>query len=185
MASIFWIVIALAIIAMLVSLAARQTRQLLPDIELPPGEEMPRAPVQRLAARSLVAVTVLVVIAAAVIMYYGAETWWTDDAVRLTVTGVLLTALGVLLFFSLRVRALQVRGDGDFDERDGVIMNRACAGVGGAMMTVAAIWMIALTEAYHDTHLVPSYWLTLLFWSLVMTNVVASLAGIVLSYRRG
>jgi hypothetical protein len=45
MASIFWIVIALAIIAMLVSLAARQTRQLLPDIELPPGEEMPRAPV--------------------------------------------------------------------------------------------------------------------------------------------
>ena len=184
MTSILWIVIALAIIVVLVNLAARRTRQLLPDIELPPGEEMPRTPVQRLAGRALFAVVVLVAMAAAIIIYHGPETWWNNDAVRLTVTGVLLSALGVLLFFSLRVWALQLRDDGAFDERDGVILNRACAGVGGAMMTVTAIWMIALTEAYNETHLVPSYWLTLWFWSLVMTNVVASLAGIVLAYRR-
>ena len=185
MASIIWIVIALAIIAVLVTLSARRTRQLLPEIELPPGEEMPRAPVQRLAGRALAAVVMLVAVAAAIIIFNGPETWWNDDAVRLTVTAVLLGALGVLLFFSLRVRALQVRDDGAFDERDSVILSRACAGVGGALMTVTAIWMIALTEAYHDTHLVPSYWLNLWFWSVVMTNVVASLAGIVLAYRRG
>lgn len=185
MASILWIVIALAIVAVLVSLAARRTRQLLPDIELPPGEEMPRAPVQRLAARSLLAVIALVGLAAAVIIYNGPETWWNDDVVRLSVTAVLLGALCVLLFFSLRVRALQLRDDGAFDERDSVILSRACAGVGGALMTVTVIWMIALTEAYHDTHLVPTYWLNLWFWSVVMTNVVASLAGIVLAYRRG
>jgi hypothetical protein len=32
--------------------------------------------------------------------------------------------------------------------------------------------------------MVPSYYLYLVFWSLVMTNVIASLAGILLAYRR-
>ena len=52
------------------------------------------------------------------------------------------------------------------------------------MMTVMAAWMIALTEAYLATQLVPSYYLYLVFWSLVMTNVIASIAGILLAYRR-
>jgi hypothetical protein len=52
-------------------------------------------------------------------------------------------------------------------------------------MVVVAAWMVALTEAYRETHLVPSYYLYLMFWSCVMTNVIASIAGILLAYRRG
>jgi hypothetical protein len=79
---------------------------------------------------------------------------------------------------------LRDRDDALVDERDLVILNRSGAGVGGAMMAVMAVWMIALVEAYNDTGMVPSYYLYLVFWSLVMTNVIASLAGILLAYRR-
>ncbi len=52
------------------------------------------------------------------------------------------------------------------------------------MMVVMAAWMIGLIEAHIETRLIPSYFLYLVFWSLVMTNVIASLAGILLAYRR-
>ena len=84
----------------------------------------------------------------------------------------------------ISIRALEEAGDGRFDERDGLIMARSCAGVGGAMMVVMAAWMIGLTEAHIETRLVPTYYLYLVFWSLVLTNVIASLAGILLAYRR-
>ena len=83
------------------------------------------------------------------------------------------------------MRSLESRGEGAFDERDSAIMSRSCAGVGGAMMVVIAVWMMALIEAHIETRLIPSYFLYLMFWSCVMTNVIASLAGIILAYRRG
>jgi len=185
MGYLLWIVIALLVVALLVVFAARRTRSLLPEIELPPGETMPIAPVQRLAGRTLLVIALLVVAATAVVAGFGPATWWSNDPVRLFVTALLLAALVALLVFNLRVKALQARDDGSFDERDAFILARACGGVGGAMMGVTAIWMIALVESYRATGLVPSYWLYLMFWSLVMTHVLASMAGIVLSYRRG
>jgi len=185
MGALLWIVVALLIGGLLVWHAAWRTRQSLPEIELPPGEAMPRAPVQRLAARFLAVIIVLIAAAAALVAYNGPQAWWNEDPLRLTVTALLIAAVVALLLFNLRVKALHERGDGSFDERDGVILGRACGGVGGAMMVVTAVWMIALTEAHRDTHLVPTYYLYLLFWSLVMTHVIASLAGILLAYRRG
>lgn len=185
MGTLLWIVVALLIAGLLVVNAAWRTRRMLPPPALPEGESMPTVPVQRLAFRALVAVAALVAGAALVVAWYGPETWWNTDAVRLTVTGLLLAGLVVLLLFNLRVKSLAARGDGSFDERDALIMGRSCAGVGGAMMTVAAAWMIGLVEGHQPTGLVPSYYLYLLFWSLVMTHVLASLAGIVMAYRRG
>jgi hypothetical protein len=182
---ILWSVIALLIGAALVVFGARRTRQLLPAIDLPPGESMSPAPVQRLARRALVAIVLLVALAVSLVVVYGPETWWNDDPLRLTVTGVLLAALVVLLLFNIRVRALATRDEGAFDERDEIILGRSCAGVGGAMMTVMAAWMIGLIESHQPSGMIPSYWLHLVFWSLVMTNVIATMAGIVLSYRRG
>ena len=184
MGYLVWIVIALLFVAVLVVLAARRTRQLLPDLPLPPGELLPPAPVQRLAKGALWVIAALVAAAVAVIVVYGPQAWRDSDPVRWTVTGLMLAALLVLLWFNLRVKALRERDDGSFDERDDIILARACGGVGGAMMGVTAVWMIALIESHRATGLVPSYWLHLLFWSLVMTNVLASMGGIVLSYRR-
>jgi hypothetical protein len=53
-----------------------------------------------------------------------------------------------------------------------------------AMMVVIAVWMMALIETHVETRLIPSYFLHLVFWSCVMTNVIASLAGILLACRR-
>lgn len=184
MGFIAWTVLALLLASVLIYMASLHTRRLLPEIELPRGENIPKTPVQRFATWAMIAVSLLTALAATMVAYHGADVWWDNDHVRLTVTFVLLAALAAYLVFNLGIHALERRDDGSFDERDSVIVSRASAGVGGAMMTVMAAWMIALTEAYHATQLVPSYYLYLVFWSLVMTNVIASIAGILLAYRR-
>ena len=185
MGFILWIIAAMLIAALFVYLASVRTRRLLPPIELPIGEKLPGTPLQIYARWSLLVVVLLTVVAAGLVAWQGPEVWWDSDPVRLTVTFILITALLAYLVFTMRVRALEKRDDGLFDERDNIILGRSCAGVGGAMMTVLAVWMIALTEAYQATHLVPTYFLYLIFWTAVMTNVIASITGILLAYRRG
>lgn len=184
MGFILWIIAALLIAALFVYLASVQTRRLLPPIELPEGEKLPGTPLQRYARWTLLVIVLLTVTAAGLVAWQGPQVWWDSDPVRLTVTFTLIAALLAYLAFTMRVRALEAREDGSFDERDSTILGRSCAGVGGAMMTVLAVWMIALTETYQATHMVPSYFLYLIFWSAVMTNVIASIAGILLAYQR-
>ena len=179
-----WIIIGLLVAGVVVYLSAIRSRRLLPKIELPAGETLPRTLLQRYAGRTLLIVVVLTAAAAGMVAYHGPQVWWDSDPVRLTVTFVLIAALLTYLIFTLLIRSLEARDDGSFDERDSIILVRSYAGVGGAMMTVMAVWMVVLIEAYHDTHLVPSYFLYLIFWSCVMTNVIASIAGILLAYRR-
>lgn len=184
MGSTHWIIAALLIVALLVYMASRRTRRLLPPIELPEGEKVPVTNLQRYAGWTLFVVVVLSALAAGMVVYHGPEVWWENDPVRLTVTMVLIVALGVYLAFSIGIKNLESRSDGSFDERDSAILSGSYAGVGGAMMGVLAIWMIALTETYHETRLIPSYYLYLVFWTCVITNVIASVAGILLGYRR-
>ena len=185
MGPIVWIVIALAIGSIAVYVYTVRNRVRPPALELPPGEELPTTHLQRYAGWTLLEVGFLTALAAAIVLYFGPETWWSDDGVRLTVTLVLIVALVTCLVFYMAVRKLRAGDESLFDERDRVIMNRSGAGAGGAMMVVMAAWMVALVEAYNDTGLVPTYYLYLVFWSLVMTNVLASLADILLAYRRG
>lgn len=182
---ILWLVAALLVAGIIVFISSLATRRRLPPIELPDGETLPRTALQQRTAWTLGGVVVLTGIAAGSVVFFGAQVWWDNDVVRQTVTVLLIAALLVYLVFTLGARALENRGDGSFDERDSAIMGRSCAGVGGAMMVVLAVWMIALVETYSGTRLVPSYYLYLIFWSCVMTNVIASLTGILLAYRRG
>jgi len=184
MGAILWITVGLLIAGILVYLASVRTRRLLPEIELPPGEKLPRTPLQRLAGWTLLVVVLLTGVATSLVTWHGPQVWWDNDPIRLTVTFVLIAALVVYFIFTLRIRTLQARSDGSFDERDSTILGRSYAGVGGAMMGIVAVWMIALTEAFNETHLIPSYFLHLIFWSCVMTNVIASIAGILLAYRQ-
>lgn len=184
MTPVLWIIIALLVAGAVVFAASLKTRRTLPKLELPEGDSMPRTPLQKKAARSLLAVIVLTAAAAACIVWFGPQAWWDNDAVRHPVTAFMLGGLLVFLFFTMEARALEAREDGSFDERDAAILNRSCAGVGGAMMVVIAAWMVGLIETHIETRLIPSYFLYLMFWSLVMTNVIASLAGILLAYRR-
>jgi hypothetical protein len=182
--ALVWIVFALLIALVFIYMASLRTRKLLPEIELPDGESLPKTALQKHATRALLIVIALTGLAAGLVIYFTPQVWWDDDTVRLTVTGILLAALLAYLLFTLTIRGMEKREDGSFDERDSAILNRSHAGVGGAMMGVIAVWMVALTETHHQTHLVPTYYLYLMFWSCVMTNVIASIAGILLAYRR-
>lgn len=184
MGTIVWIVFALAIISLMAYVAYARSRSRLPKIELPGGEKLPRTHMQRYAGWTLLEIGFLTVLAAGIVMVHGPEVWWEHDRVRLTVTLILLAALVTYLVFLMGVKKLKDREDGRFDERDGMILERAASGVGAAMLLVMSAWMIGLTEAYHETHLVPTYFLYLIFWSLVMTNVLASIARILIAYRR-
>ena len=181
---IVWIIPALLIAGLIVYFASLKTRRLLPPVEMPTGESLPSTPVQNYAQRALLVIGFLTAFALSIVLYHGAQAWWDNDTIRLTFTFLLIGALLVFLMFNLGLQRLQSKDDGSFDERDAVILGRSCSGVGGAMMAVVAVWMIALTEAFHQTHLVPSYYLNLMFWSCVMTNVIASTAGILLAYRQ-
>jgi len=184
MGFLHWIIAALLIAGLFVYLAAVRTRRLLPPIELAPGEKLPATPLQRYARWTLLIAVLLTGTAAGLVAWHGPQVWWDSDPVRLTFTFILIAALLAYLVFTIGIRALETRDDGSFDERDSTILGRSCAGVGGAMMTILVVWMITLTETYHETRLVPTYFLYLIFWSAVMTNVIASVAGILLAYRR-
>lgn len=184
MGFLYWIIAALLVAGLFVYLASVRTRRLLPPIELTAGEELPGTPLQRYARWTLLVVTMLTAAAAGLVAWHGPQAWWDSDPVRLTVTLILIAALLAYLGFTIVIRTLENRDDGSFDERDSIILGRSCAGVGGAMMTMLVVWMIVLTETYQATRMVPSYFLYLIFWSAVMTNVIASIAGILLAYRR-
>jgi hypothetical protein len=181
---IVWIVIALAVVSIGLYVFTVRHRARPPAPDLPPGEELPTTHLQRYAGWTLLEVGFLAALAAAIVVFHGPEAWWSRDSVRLTVTAILLVALGMYAVFYLAIRRLEAQGEALFDERDRVILNRSGVGAGGAMMGVMVVWMVALVEAYNDSGLVPSYYLYLIFWSLVMTNVIASLASVLLAYRR-
>jgi hypothetical protein len=184
MALILWLVAAILLAGIIVFVSSLATRRRLPPIEFADGEALPRTALQKRAAWALSGVALLTAAAGGCVAFFGPQVWWNDDTVRLSVTFLLLAGLLVYLAFTISVRSLEQRGDGSFDERDALIMSRSCAGVGGAMMVIIAVWMVALVETHIETRLIPSYFLYLIFWSCVMTNVIASLAGILLSYRR-
>lgn len=103
---------------------------------------------------------------------------------RLSATGLLLAALAVFTYYIGRVRMWIIRDDGTLDERDRAILSSAPVGQAPAMMVTLAAWMIGLSERYHVSHLVPSAFLYLIFWSLLMVSILATLAGVVIGYRR-
>ena len=185
MQPVLWIVVALLVAGAIVFASSLRTRRALPALSLPDGETLPKTVLQQRAGRALLGVVLLTAAAAVLLVYHGAQAWWEVDAVRHVATALMLAALLVFLVFMLGARQLEAAGDGRFDERDSIIMGRSCAGVGGAMLVVFAAWMVGLTETHVETRLVPAYYLYLVFWSLVLTNVIASLAGILLAYRRG
>jgi len=181
---ILWALIALGVAFGVVFLAARSAQRRLPAVVLPPGEKMPRTALQQLAGRSLLFCLPLVVAAAGIVTYHGAQVYWDNDQVRLTVTGLLLAALAVFAFYAARVGTWTARDDGRLDERDRAILASAPAGQAPAMLVTLAAWMIGLVETYHGTHLVPSVYLYLIFWSCLMVSLLATFAGILIGYRR-
>jgi len=184
MAAIPWILLGLVVGLLFISFSVRRAMRDRPRLVLGPDEQAPAAPLQRLAVWAAGIGVVVTTCAVTLVAYFGPDAFEKNDRVRLTVTGVLL--LGLLLFtgFLVRVRVWLKREDGALDERDRAILARAPSTQPGAMLITLAAWMIGLTEAYRATGHLPLVYLNLIFWSLVLVDLVALPLGILLGYRK-
>jgi hypothetical protein len=135
----------------------------IPPLELAPGESMPATALQRLARTTLVLASVPALLAAAMVAYHGAQLFFDNDHVRITVTGLLVAALVVFAVYLSRVAKWTAEDSGTLDERDRAILARTPAAQAPAMIVTLAAWDIALGETYHATHMVPSVFIYLIF----------------------
>jgi hypothetical protein len=182
--NILWIPATLLVAFGVLAFTLRASRRSLPALVLPEGETLPSTPVQRLAARTLIVVTVLAAAAAAVVTHHGLDGTWSHDIPRWTATGLVVGALVVFAAYSAQLARWTAADHGPVDERDRAIIATAGNGQAPAMLVTLAAWMIALTEHYRVTHLIPSAALYAIFWSCIIVSVMALLAGVVIGYRR-
>jgi hypothetical protein len=151
---------------------------------LPPDVELPATRLQRLARWSLLIGVVLAGSAGAIVGTRGWEDTYGSDALRLTFTFLVLATLVLLLVMVVLARSWSDRQDGTLDERDQAILDRAPVAQAPAMLVTLAVWMVGLTESFRDPGAVPTSYLYLVFWSVVVVDVLALPVGILLGYRR-
>ncbi len=88
------------------------------------------------------------------------------------------------LVANLVIVNLALRKQGMVDERDRLIVDRAPRIQWLAVVFTMVAWTIALTEVYHDTGLVPSVFLYVIFMSILIISTLAQSIGILIGYRR-
>lgn len=183
MLAIPWILLALVAGLVVVFFSVRRALREQPPLDLEPGERGV-TPLQRLSLWALAIGLAITACAVGLVVYYGPEAFDTNDAVRLTVTGVLLLGLALFTAFLVRVRFWLARGESVLDERDRAILRGAPAVQPGAMLVTLAIWLVGLQETYRATRHVPLVYLYLIFWSVLFVDLVALPLGILIGYRR-
>ena len=120
----------------------------------------------------------------AVLIINGVTSFFDNDVMRWTVTGLIV---GVLVSWAILLAPIRM-GTGPakalYDERDETVVRRASHvqlwGVIGAVI----IWTIALTEIYWDEGEIPIVFPYLIFWSIMIVNTLAQAIGILIGYRR-
>jgi H+/Cl- antiporter ClcA len=70
------------------------------------------------------------------------------------------------------------------DERDEVVIRRATQAQLCGTIGVVVAWSIALTEVYSDRGEIPIVFPNLIFWTVIVVNMLAQALGILINYRR-
>ena len=179
---LLWGVLAIAAGIFVMWIVGLMTRPKRPP--LPPGTEFPATPLQKVAGWSLGVGLLLGLAAAAIVVVNGPQRWYDDDAIRITVTMLLLAVLMIVAGASSWLGAQAKREDGVLDERDKAILERAPAVQGVAMLLTLAVWMVGLIEHFHEAGAVPLLYLYLVFWSCLLVDVLALPLGVLIGYRR-
>ena len=86
------------------------------------------------------------------------------------------------LVANLVIVNLALRNAGMVDERDKLIVDRAPRIQWLAVVFTLVAWTIALTEIYHDTGLIPSVFLYVIFMSVLIVSTLAQSLGILIGY---
>jgi len=181
---ILWAVAALVAGMLGLAIMARRELAARPAPELPPGESLGSTTLQRLARRYLWLGVIPVALAAAIVMWAGPQTFYERDAVRITVTLLLVLGLFVLAGFAFQAGSWSRRRAGPLDERDREVLEKAPRVEGGPMLVTLALWVVGLQQAFWSAGAVPLVYLYLIFWSLLMVKALALPIGVLIGYRR-
>jgi ABC-type transport system involved in cytochrome c biogenesis permease subunit len=182
MTIVLWSVLALGAGFVALWVAARRARREEPP--LPDDIELPATPLQRISRWGVGLSAVLAVAAAALLLWNGAEATFDSDSLRITFTLLLVGIVAVVGGVGIWLRAQVGRSDGLLDERDRAILGRAPAAQAMAMLVTLAVWTIGLAEHFHDAGAVPVFYLYLVFWSVVVVDLLGLPVGILMGYRR-
>lgn len=174
----------LAILAGLVFMAVLAWRAALARPALPEGVELPKTDLQRLALRALGIGGGLTVAAGLIVAVNGPAATYDRDDLRLAFTFLMLAVLGVIVSMLVVARSWEKKDDARFDERDKAILDRAHMAQGPAVLLTLAVWTVGLTETFRATGM-PTFYLFLVFWSVLAMDLIALPIGILVGYRRG
>jgi len=182
MSVVLWGVLAILAGAGMMAVAAWRAAPRSPA--LPAGIDFPRTGLQKLAWSSLGGGILLAGAAGFIVVSRGWPATYDSDALRLTFTFLVIGTLVILLGMTLVARAWEGRGDGTLDERDLAILERAHVAQAPTMLVTLAVWMVGLTESSRDPGAVPTSYLYLVFWTVIVMNMLAFPVGVLLGYRR-
>jgi len=182
MSIVLWAVLALAGGFAALWVAGRLARPTSPP--LPEEAQGAVTPMQRVARWSIGSGVVLAAAAAVLVVLKGAEAVFESDGLRLVFMGLLVAILGIAGVSTIWLKGQVSREGGVLDERDRAILGRAPVAQAAGMLITLAIWMIGLTEHFHEAGAVPLFYLYLVFWSCVVVHLLGLPVGILLGYRR-
>lgn len=184
MSIILWIILAMAGGLGAIAWSARRSLVRPAPLELGPGETLAPTALQRLARLALGAGLVPLAVAGGMVAVLGVDRFYRENAIRVTVSLLLMAALLVLAGFSFRANAWAKRAGGPLDERDQEILAKAPTFEGGPMLVTLAFWVVGLQQTFWVAGAVPLAYLYLVFWSMLMVKALALPIGVLIGYRR-
>lgn len=117
-----------------------------------------------------------------VLIIKGATSFYDDNAMRWLITGLVV---GMLVAWAVILApSISGRGKALYDERDKAIIRRAQQVQLWGVIGLMVVWTIALTEVYWDQGQIPIVFPYLIFWSVMMVNMLSQSIGILIGYRR-
>ena len=139
------------------------------------------APLQKRAWYGLgIGVVFAVALLVVFIMKGGISTFSEDQGFRIIID---ILWIGGLIA-NLLIVNLALRQPGMVDERDRLILDRAPRVQWLAVVFTLVAWTIALTNAYHETGMVPTVFLFVIFMSVLIVSTLGQSLGILIGYWR-
>lgn len=118
----------------------------------------------------------------AVLIIKGATSFYDDNAMRWLISALIV---GMLVAWAVILApSISGRGKALYDERDEAIIRRAQQVQLWGVIGLMVAWTIALTEVYWDQGQIPIVFPYLIFWSVMMVNMLSQSIGILIGYRR-
>lgn len=118
----------------------------------------------------------------AVLIIKGATSFYDDNAMRWLITALVV---GMLVAWAVILApSISGRGKALYDERDEAIIRKAQQVQLWGIIGLMVAWTIALTEVYWDQGEIPIVFPYLIFWSVMMVNMLSQSIGILIGYRR-